>query len=193
MIATTDNTCVLILAGGQGRRMQGEDKGLIRWQGQHLIEYVLKKIQDGFSQVIISANRNIDTYLTFGYPVIEDSISGYQGPLAGLYSAMQSCNEAEYIMVLPCDCPTVPNDLFSRLSEALAHAPDSKIAIADDGNRLQPLFGLYHHSLKATLQYALENDQLKVQGFISELGYVTADYSDQSDAFKNFNKPEDLI
>lgn len=193
MLATPENTCVLILAGGQGRRMQGEDKGLVVWKKRHLIEYVLQVVQQEFSHIVISANRNHQAYQKFNYPVIEDSVSGYQGPLAGLLSAMQFCPAAEYILLLPCDCPTVPGDLFIRLATALQQSEGKKIAIADDGERLQPLFGLYHHSLITALETAINSGHLKVQRFIMETSYVTANYADQPDVFKNFNKPDDLV
>ena len=191
-IANRQNTCGVILAGGQGRRMNYEDKGLLNWKGKMLIEYVIDSLQPQLSKLVISANQHHDQYQQLGYPVISDQIENFQGPLAGIYSAMQHCSESDYLLILPCDCPTPPNDLFARLSDALASSENKNIAIVDDGQRTQPLFGLYKTSLLPALQTALQQNHNKVMQFIDDNATVTVDYSDQAEAFRNFNRPEDM-
>ncbi len=191
-IANRQNTCGVILAGGQGRRMNYEDKGLLGWKGRMLIEYVIDTLQPQLNKLVISANQHHDQYQQFNYPVISDQIENFQGPLAGIYSAMQYCSEADYLLVLPCDCPTPPDDLFARLSDALSLSENKNIAIVDDGQRTQPLFGLYKTSLLPVLEAALKKNHNKVMQFISDNGTVSVNYSDQADAFRNFNRPEDM-
>ena len=52
----------LILAGGRGQRMQGIDKGLMEWQGKAMIEHIINHLNIPAERLIISANRNIETY-----------------------------------------------------------------------------------------------------------------------------------
>ena len=80
----------IILAGGQGKRMGGQDKGLINFEHKPLIQYVIEKILPQVEHIIINANRNISAYGAFGYPVISDTMNNYQGPLAGFLAAMIS-------------------------------------------------------------------------------------------------------
>jgi len=192
MIADKHNTSALILAGGQGRRMNHSDKGLIQWKNKMLISHVLDAIRPQLDHIVINANQHPEQYQTLNYELITDSIEGFKGPLAGILSGMQFCSKANYILVLPCDCPTPPADLFKRLAQAINDNPQASIAIADDGQRQQPLFGLYKTSLLPELEHALKQGHNKVMQFVKDNNMITTDFSDQADAFKNFNKPEDL-
>lgn len=192
MKADKNNTSALILAGGQGRRMNNADKGLIVWKNKTLITHVLNAIKSQLDHVIINANQNHDQYKTLNYDLLSDSIEGFKGPLSGIMSGMQYCTTADYLLVLPCDCPAPPSDLFNRLAKTLNANEDANIAIANDGSRLQPLFGLYKTSLLPQLEQAITNEHFKVMKFVEDNHVVVTDFSDQADAFKNFNRPEDM-
>ncbi|HVC50001.1 MAG TPA: NTP transferase domain-containing protein, partial [Burkholderiales bacterium] len=73
----------LILAGGQGRRMGGTDKGLVSFHQEPFIAHVLRRLAPQVDEILINANQNLETYQSFGYPVISDAIRGFAGPLAG--------------------------------------------------------------------------------------------------------------
>jgi molybdenum cofactor guanylyltransferase len=120
-IAPRDITGV-ILAGGRGSRLGGVDKGLVPLHGRPLIEHVIDALRPQVGALLISANRNRDIYASYGYPVIADVMGDYDGPLAGMLSAMRAAGTA-YILTTPCDAPSIPADLARRLAEAL----DSKM------------------------------------------------------------------
>ena len=92
----------IILAGGQGRRLGGQDKGLVEYQGKPLIQHVLDKITPQVDSVMINANRNQESYSTFGYDIVTDKLSDFQGPLAGFAIAMQE-SKTKFILTMPCD------------------------------------------------------------------------------------------
>ena len=79
----------VILAGGLGRRMGGADKGLVDYQGRPLIEWALAALRPQVDQLVISANRNLDTYAVYGHRVVPDTLPDYPGPLAGVLAALQ--------------------------------------------------------------------------------------------------------
>ena len=91
----------VILAGGKARRMGGEDKGLIELRGRPLIDYIISGLQPQAGQLLVNANRNLERYRAFGYPVVEDIMGDYFGPLVGMATGMQACN-TPYIMTVPC-------------------------------------------------------------------------------------------
>ena len=188
MSLNANNTCTVILAGGQGRRMQGQDKGLIEWQGKPLIEHILSQLSS--DNIIINANRNIERYRSYGYPVIHDSLDDYQGPLIGILSAMQHCSK-QYLLCIPCDSPQPPEHMFSRLSECMT-ANNTQCAICHDGVRLQPLFALISTALKPELESFINQGKRKVHDFFLQLNPAICDFSDQGDRFHNFNRPEDM-
>lgn len=109
----------LILAGGQGIRMGGVDKGLQLLQDKPLVEHVIQKICPQVQGLWISANRNLDEYREFGFPVFND-LECYTGlgPLAGIASFIPHLpNNITHVQIISCDTPYLPNDLCARLLE----------------------------------------------------------------------------
>jgi len=181
----------VILAGGQARRMGGEDKGLIQFQQKPLIRYAIDALASQVDSLVINANRNIEQYQAFGHPTISDSIEGFCGPLAGMLSAMQAV-DTDYILTSPCDCPSISPQLRQRLMESLLSS-SADIAVAFDGQRLQPVFSLIPCRLQDDLKaYLLQGDR-KIDLWLQRHKLTMVDFSDQPDTFVNFNHPEDLV
>ena len=74
----------LILAGGRGQRMNGEDKGLLEWQGKTFIAHIIERLQGQTINIVISCNRNLASYQRYGYACIADADPDFNGPLAGV-------------------------------------------------------------------------------------------------------------
>ena len=91
---------VVILAGGQGQRMGGLDKGLVVFNDRRMIEWVLDTVRPLTTQLMISCNRNITDYMPLADSVVCDRIAGSLGPLAGIHAAMESMT-ATHLLVLP--------------------------------------------------------------------------------------------
>src|SRR5689334_22484550 len=108
----------VILAGGQGRRMGGVDKGLKPLRGRPMVAWVLERFSPQVAEILINANQNIEAYARLGYRVIPDEISGFAGPLAGLHRGLTEAAH-ELIATAPCDSPFLPVDLIARLHGAL--------------------------------------------------------------------------
>ncbi len=180
----------VVLAGGQARRMGGSDKGLIELAGRPMVEYVLEQLREQVQAVLINANRNLERYQQYGYPVVPDRDGEFSGPLAGMASAMGAAH-TRYIVTAPCDSPLLPDDLAARLLRALRDA-DAPIAVAHDGNRMQPVFALIDTALLASLEQALADGERKIDRWYARHHPAIADFSDQQDAFRNVNTPEDL-
>lgn len=109
----------LILAGGQARRMGGQDKGLLAFQGQTLLEHVLQTLQAQVQQVLINANRNTEHYARLA-PVVADApdLPEAAGPLLGVASGLRA-SPTPWLLCVPCDSPWAPPELATRLWEAL--------------------------------------------------------------------------
>jgi molybdopterin-guanine dinucleotide biosynthesis protein A len=69
--------------------------------------------------VLINANRNLERYRSLGVTVIEDRLGGYQGPLAGVASALEA-TRTPLLLTVPCDAPLLPHDLAWRLYQSLS-------------------------------------------------------------------------
>jgi molybdopterin-guanine dinucleotide biosynthesis protein A len=180
----------LILAGGEGRRMGGQDKGLINWQERPFIEYALDAIPAGISRKLISCNRNIDQYQKYG-ETVQDNDARYEGPLAGIYAAMQVvCTP--FILVLPCDSPLLPKDLYQHLASTLK-ASYADICYVDDGIQKQYLFALIRTSLEPSLKDYLASGNRQVHRWYKQHQFIEANLSEQQSAFRNVNRREDLV
>ena len=189
MLPEKNNITAVILAGGRGSRLGGQDKGMLELNGRPLIEYILDAVTPQVKTVIINANRNHQFYAGYGYPVVSDDIKNFQGPLAGFAAALSACT-TNFIMTLPCDGPSVPADLAHRLCKAVIDN-EAEIAVAHDGQRLQPVYALMPCSLLASLLAFLDAGDRKIDLWYSQHKVALADFSDVIDSFFNINTEND--
>lgn len=176
----------IILAGGRATRMQGQDKGLVLWRGRPLIEHVLENIGPQVSEVVVSCNRNADRYARYGR-CLPDTLADFPGPLAGIAACLPLCAN-DWVLVVACDMPCLPADLVSRL---LAGMGTNRVAVAHDGEHLQPLAMLMHRSLAPSLDSALAAGTASVQKWIRQHPHAVVSFPDPR-AFINLNALEDL-
>jgi molybdopterin-guanine dinucleotide biosynthesis protein A len=180
----------VILAGGQGRRMGGVDKGLRVLRGKPMIEWVLQRFMPQVDEVLVNANQNVDVYARFGHPVIADEISGYAGPLAGLQCALSAARHP-LVATVPCDSPFLPDDLVARLNAAL-EARQAQIAVARTGDQPHPVFCLCRRDLLPHLTRFLADGGRKIDAWYATLRVVEVAFDDEADAFSNINTLEEL-
>lgn len=178
----------VILAGGMARRMGGMDKGLVELENQPMIKHAIDRIAPQVNEILINANRNKNSYAEFGFKVISDEDSGYLGPLAGMVTAMAN-TQADYLMVVPCDCPMLPRDLVERMLAQLTSS-DAELAVASDGKREQPVVMLLKPDLRASMKAYLDAGERKIDFWYAKHSYVVTNFSDQPNAFVNVNTPE---
>lgn len=177
----------LVLAGGRGQRWGGRDKGLIEHAGRPLVAWVLEALASQVGHLVISANRNLETYFAYGYPVISDDLDDFQGPLAGIAAAL-ALVETPWIVTAPCDAPALPGDLVARLGLAL-HSQGGSAAVAQVGGRIQPVHALIPVARAADLAAYLAGGGRSVRGWLEGQPLAMADFSDSPGAFANLNTP----
>ncbi|SFX75609.1 molybdenum cofactor guanylyltransferase MobA [Marinospirillum alkaliphilum] len=185
---TPDSVTGVILAGGEGRRMGGQDKGWVEYEGQPLIHHVITRLQPQVDQLLINANRNQQAYEALGFRVIGDLQEGFHGPLMGILTGLQSA-ETEWVIFAPCDGPFLPLDLVSQLLQA-TRTDNTRIAVAADGERLQPVVVLLHTSLASPLQQAMQQGERKPDRWYASIGMTQVDFDPRT--LRNFNRPEEL-
>lgn len=178
----------VILAGGMARRMGGDDKGLVELNGKTMIEHTIDRIKPQVKEILINANRNQTRYAEFGFKVISDEHTGFLGPLAGMISAMGQ-TEADYLLVVPCDCPLLPLDLVPRMLAAIK-TENAEIAVASDGEYEQPVVLLLKPCLRDSMKAFLEAGERKVDFWYAKHHFVVESFADQANAFVNVNTPE---
>ena len=159
-------------------------------QGKPSIDHIIAALQPQLNSLIINANRHIAEYSAYGYPVVSDSLAGFQGPLAGFVVAMQSV-KTPYIVTVPCDAPRIAPDYVARLWQArVLH--NTSIVVAHDGERMQPTHALIAVELLPQLLEFLQTGQRKIEAWYQTLDYSFVDFADCVSMFDNINTPEQL-
>ncbi len=169
--------------------MGGCDKGLIALSGEPLVATLVKILERQSVAILISANRNLDAYRAFGYPVVSDQLDDYQGPLAGIASAMEAAT-TDFILTLPCDGPLLADDYVEHFI-ACHNDTGAAIIVADDGERLQPVHALIRVDLLANLSRYLDGGDRKIDRWYASQNYARADFSGRAEMFNNINTPSD--
>ncbi len=185
----SETITAVVLAGGEARRMDRQDKGLIKLCGKPMVEHIINRLRPQVGNLIVNANRNNALYEAYDYPVISDMMEGYHGPLAGIASAMSVC-KTDYLVTVPCDSPFVPADLVARLASSMY---GNDIAVANNGTRIQPVFSLLKKELLASLQAFLEAGERKIDRWFGQHSFTEVDFSDYPLAFMNINTPDELV
>ncbi|MGZ5137631.1 MAG: molybdenum cofactor guanylyltransferase MobA [Burkholderiales bacterium] len=180
----------VVLAGGQGRRMGGVDKGLKILRGKPMVLWVIECFAPQVDEVLVNANQNLETYNGFGYRVIPDVIGGYAGPLAGLHRGLSEARH-DLVATVPCDSPFLPSDLVARLLSAL-HAAGAELAVARTGDQAHPVFCLCRKSVLPGLTSFLEGGGRKIDAWYSALKVVEERFDDEPDGFSNINTETEL-
>jgi molybdenum cofactor guanylyltransferase len=177
---------LLILAGGEGRRLGGVDKGLMPVNGMAAVQHLRDRWQPRHQRV--SANRHGDDYRALGLEPVADYRPGFIGPLAGLEALLAVALDMPAVIV-PCDMPWLPDSLPAQLLALLQ--PDT-LVVAHDSERLQPLcMALWPTRWREDLSAYLDHGGRSVQGWLDNKP-VTLCRFDDARPFRNINTPEDL-
>ena len=183
-----DGVSGIVLAGGQGRRMGGVDKGLQLLRGRPMVAWALERLAPQVDEVIVNANQNLEAYARFGHRVVPDAIGAFAGPLAGLHAGI--CAAATPLVVtVPCDSPFLPLDLVARLRKGLG---DNDLAVAKTGDQPHPVFSLVRRTVSEHLEKFLSGGGRKIDAWYATLKVVEVSFDDEADAFRNINTREEL-
>ncbi len=217
MILKSDITG-LVLSGGRATRMGGVDKGLQLFGGLPLAHRAAQRLGAQTGAVAINANRHLDDYRAFGFPVWPDAqshcsalgqgrdinlpVDTWRGPLDGMRAGMELCRTG-WLATVPCDSPLFPSDLVSRLAHA-AHAqgadaamaavqvevPSSKCPGADA--KMQPVFSLFRVNLLESMTRYLDSGGRRVGEWMSAQNCAVVGFED-GHAFANVNTLDELV
>lgn len=194
----------MILAGGQGRRMGFQDKGWLEYQGETLIEALIGQLsaQTPSLPIVINANQTIPRYQRFGFEVVKDLQTDFQGPLSGVLSVMQSARVQPKIAWLtwPVDAPFSVDGYFEKMT-ACASSEKKEVAVAKqvglNKDQLQYTHLMIKPHLEPSLKAYLNEGGRSIKGWLTTLDLESI----QSIAFKegalsqwiNLNQPEDFL
>jgi molybdopterin-guanine dinucleotide biosynthesis protein A len=178
----------LVLAGGQGRRMGGVDKGLQPLRGKPMAQWAIERLAPQVDEVLINCNQNLEAYARFGRRLVPDEVGGFAGPLAGLHAGLKAAAHP-LVATVPCDSPFLPQDLVPRLSQ---HIEGKDLAVAKTGEQPHPVFSLVRKDVLDNLEVFLRGGGRKIDAWYASLRVVEVSFDDEADAFRNINTLEEL-
>jgi molybdenum cofactor guanylyltransferase len=207
MIVSDDLLSGLVLAGGEGRRRAGSEKGVISLVQKPLVEYAIECLAPLVDDLTISCNRNRELYQGYQLDCIFDNrvdqqadkkAESSQGPMAGLAAGLQHAKH-EWLLVMPCDTPLMTTQIMAQLLTPLstylkANASSNPVqAIIFSHQGLQPLHGLYHRSMLPIFEQCLAENKNALQRLLRSLDTIKIiDASDAELGFNNANDSEEL-
>ena len=185
----------VILGGGLSSRMGFLEKGLLTIGGVSLLGRVKVRLSKQIEKVILNANGDLSRFDGLGLPLVNDTISGYAGPLAGVLAGMDYAARegASHIVTVAVDTPFYPWDLVARFDKT---GEDLCMAVTPDPDRglaQHPTFGKWPVALRDDLRMALKDGVRKVVQWTKPHGCVNVEFTvNPFDPFFNVNTPADM-
>lgn len=180
----------VVLAGGLARRMNQQDKGLILYAKRPMVRYAVEAMAQVADPVLINANRNQQQYQQFECEVISDQTDTFDGPLAGVLSAMSHA-KTDLLLVMPCDSPLIKAEHLQKLLMAVQQN-NRDIAVAFDGQRMHPVFLALKTSLQDSLKRYLQQGNRKIDLWLEQHQLIKVDFSQSAEVFLNINTLSEL-
>ena len=185
----TIDAAVVILAGGEGRRIGG-NKPLRTLRGERLIDRALRLARCWSDLVAVSVRDRAQIQPTGALILIDEP--RVAGPLGGLISALEFGDAVgcDCVLTIAADMPLLPDDLVDRLAGAIG---DRDCALAASGGHLHPVCGLWRTAVLRHVGPYLDSNIRSLRGLAETLGYETVEWpADPVDPFLNINTADDL-
>lgn len=186
MIDRQDITAV-VLCGGKGARLHGQDKPLIVVESRRIIDYLLEQLEPQVGQILLSCSRNVALYEAIGHQVVVDSEPA-RGPLAGIVAATQ-CISTTWMLTVPGDVPFLPSSLVRLLS---ADADKHGVAVPLVAGQRENLFLLMNETRRHNLVDFYDQGGTAVKYWLEQIAVQPTNLSDVASCFLNVNTPANL-
>ncbi|HEX5011929.1 MAG TPA: NTP transferase domain-containing protein [Planctomycetota bacterium] len=165
MIPARAALSVLVLAGGEGRRLGGRKDGLPFGDGT-LLQRALDLAASLSDDVVCAPGRwPAPAGLTAGVRVVADD-ARVEGPLAGLLAGLAATRH-DACLLLPCDMPFARADVARRLL-ALATGPTLVAALHGPGGR-EPFHAVWRRGSRPVLEALAARGQRSLQAALDAL------------------------
>ena len=179
---------ILLLAGGRGQRMGGQDKGLVEWQGEALIAHLQRKVRPLTDDLIISCNRNRERYAAYADQLVSDEEEDFPGPLAGILAGLKAAR-LPHLLVLPCDVPRIDAALLHDMRATAGQFPDKPLMLRHD-DHWEPLLCVIPVARLPAFETAWNAGERSPGRVMRNLGATALQCPDNDPRLANLNTPE---
>lgn len=170
---------LLILAGGQGNRMGGENKLYMKIGGSVLAEQIITKLSPIFKEIIVIVARGekeqalslLKSLSVKDIRIEEDSVPGL-GPLEGLRSGLASM-EGEWGFFIGCDMPSIDKATVRLMHSQIIDESDA--LCAEKGGYIEPLHAFYRKTCLRHVLSAIKLGHRKTKSFYPYINLTVID------------------
>lgn len=181
-------------AGGESRRM-GQDKALIPFLGQPLIQRVAAQVAAAADEILVTTNRPAD-YAFLGFQLFPDLRPG-RGALGGLFTALKAASQP-LVGLVACDMPFANANLLAYQAQLL-ETEGADVVIPRPEGSYEPFHAVYRReTCLPYVETALDEGAWKLIAWFPQVKVraLTLEecrrYDPAGLAFANINTPEDL-
>ncbi len=186
MIEAADITA-LLLCGGKGARLGGQDKPLLSLGSDKIIDHLLTRLKPQTGEIVISCSRNVARYEAYELRIVVDEAPD-EGPLGGLQSAFKAVN-TEWALTCPGDIPFLTSELVTRLS---LDAERQGVAVPFADNERQNLCLLINRKRRNELVAFYAQGGRAVKRWLDIASIQSTDLSELGSSFFNVNTAREL-
>ena len=179
---------ILLLAGGRGQRMGGQDKGLLDWRGQPLIAHLHALARPFSDDLIISCNRNQQRYAAYADRLVSDDSDDFPGPLAGIRSGLAAARH-QLLLVLPCDVPQIDATLLEAMLDSVRGDPSRPLMLRQ-GEHWEPLLCVIPTALAGVFERAWTQGERSPRKVMLQLQAQALQCPSDDPRLANLNTPE---
>lgn len=195
MIQKADPVDILILAGGENRRMQGRFKGALPTAADPasvtFLDRLIAELAPHTEHLRISGKSD-GSVLPAGIPVIADIYPGC-GPIGGIHAGLSSAS-GDWTAVAACDMPLLTWELYEYLLSYRTSFADAILPTLK--GKYHPLAGLYRHRLLPLLEEAIRNRDYKLLIPLQRSHLISVPLDSRPDLaamLVNINTPEEYL
>ncbi len=180
----------LLLAGGKSTRF-GSNKANIMYEGQTLLDRLLKLVTSCFDEVLLSVAKETK-YYTPGVKQLLDEKEGF-GPIEGLRMGLINA-KYDALLAIGCDMPFVSTDAFALLLEK---QKGFDAAVPFDGKNFEPLLAVYGRSCLPAIDKVLSQNRRSILNVYPYININRVDYDGDGAILNkhilhNINYPGDI-
>ena len=185
----------IILAGGEARRANGQEKYFFTYEGKTFIERLVGSLSGVVDEIVIVARDPVQCtrFREIGGITCINDIRQGLGPIGGLHAGSLAV-KGELVFVSACDMPCIDAAVVSYLFEAIGQ---HEAAIPQWNEwMLEPLHAVYRRT--ALLTYLESHTSLSLRAMIQSMDtrYIPVDelraFDPDLRTFTNINKLEEL-
>ncbi|MCK9313394.1 MAG: molybdenum cofactor guanylyltransferase [Methanocorpusculum sp.] len=187
----------MILAGGEGRRVNGREKYFFSYKGCSFISRLVMTFQGLVDEIVIVAKNEKQTEHFIGLPDIVrctwDKRPGL-GPIGGISSGIDEV-KGDMVFISACDMPTIHKPIVNYLFENIG---DYDAIIPEwENTDLEPLHAVY--KVSAVRKYMTLQKSLSLRDMVNSLNtkrvppemFRTVD--PELESFRNVNTLDELL